>query len=599
MGAHFVTVSIGEPPQPQRLMVSLATEFTSFPCSGCVHCGDHHAGTYFNFTNSLVHSCRDSCAFKKSQCEDGSNQCVVTSAQTSDEDMEGAFRGFEVRDIAHLDIRKGSKIRTKSLAFNLDFICITEIRGITQDLPGDGLLSLSTAPSSFISQMHAKGKVQNRMFSLCFNHARPSQRDGTSLGNVHFGEINRELHSSPLVWALNTGRDTVGTENYVVSIKNVFLGIGGGGNPLLNAARGTMSIAPVGKIADSVIPPDEWMKEAAIQSNKPFTVLPKKYESAFHESFSKIAGASYDQNGIVLSKKELASMPTIFLQIEPHSHTQGAVLPNVPGLAGRLDATNPYDIILAVPAHHYFSYNEATGVATPTIQFSDKGSFLGANVLQGHELVFDLDNHRIGFAEISSCELANSTTAAKGRGMNDHQNPARSTNVTENKKTMGLSEPSRSGEGNGIHSELPERGYSSQAELESGKGYGRGRGIDTDPAASDGVATVGGLGSEPVEIPSGLPQTGEDTTLHVGPEAIADATQLHGVNSQQAFSVDWIHVIGFLLLLSSFGITFYATRDKTDGREGEFFTSSSIPLNPDLEGNAWSSPRRSSPGVST
>jgi hypothetical protein len=51
--------------------------------------------------------------------------------------------------------------------------------------------------------------------------------------------------------------------------------------------------------------------------------------------------------------------------------------------------------------------------------------------------------------------------------------------------------------------------------------------------------------------------------LHVGPEAIADATQLHGVNNQQAFSVDWIHAIGgFLLLLSSFGTNFYATREK-------------------------------------
>jgi hypothetical protein len=601
MGAHFVTLNIGEPAQPQRLMVSLSTAYTSFPCSGCVNCGSHHTGKYFNFTNSLIHTCPGECAFRKSACEDGSNQCIVSASQTAEEDIEGALRGFELRDIAQLNMTGASKSRKHRLKFNLDFVCTMEIRGITQDLPGDGLLSLSTASSSFISQMHAKGIVKSREFSLCFNHADDSQVDGTSLGTVNFGDINRDRHSSALVWALNRGKDNMGTDNYVVSINNIYMGVGGGSNPLLNAARGTMSIALVETVVDVSIPPNQWMTEAAIQTNKPFTVLPKTYESAFYESFSKLAGASYDQNGILMTKKVFDSMPTIFLQIEPHKRSQGAVTPNVPGLAGRLDALNPFDIILAIPAHNYLSYNTATRVATPTIQFSDKFSFLGANVLQGHELVFDLDNHRIGFAEISSCDGTTVLAKSKGRSINDNKKPAKNTTGSENENSIDLSKASRSGEGNGIFSELDERGYSKQAELEKwkGNGRGRGRGIDPTSASSENVTTVGGKGSQSVESTSGIPPASGGTTLHAGPGALDAATKLNGMNSKQAVSVDWFHVYGFLLLLSSFGITAYATRDKTDSRESASFKSSAAPLlDPDLEKNAWASQRRSIPGFS-
>lgn len=599
MGAHFVTINVGDPPQPQRLMVSLSTEYTSFPCSGCAHCGSHHTGKYFNFTNSFIHTCPGDCAFRKSACEDGSNQCIVLASQTADDDIEGALRGFEVRDIAQLNVTGDTKSRKRRLRFEMDFVCTMEIRGITQDLPGDGLLSLSTAPSSFVSQMHAKGKVKSRLFSLCFNHADDSQGDERSLGTVNFGDINRDRHSSALVWAMNSGKDNIGTDNYVVRINNIYLGVGGGSNPLLNAARGTMSIASVGQAVDSWIPPDQWMREAGIQTNKAFTVLPKKYESAFYESFSKLAGASYDQNGIRMTKKVLASMPTIFLQIEPHKRSQGAVTPNIPGLAGRLDALNPFDIILAVPAHHYLSYNTVTKVATPTIQFSDKVSFLGANVLQGHELVFDLDNHRIGFAEVSSCDGTTELAKSKGRSMNDHVSPAKNTTGSESAKSIELSKPSRSGDGNGIFSELVDRGHSKQAEIEKQKGHGRGRSIDPNSVPSENVTTVGGQGSQPAETTSGIPSASGGTTLHAGPGALDAATKLNGINSKEAFSVDWIHALGFLLLLSSFALTAYATRDKPDSQESSFFTSSTAPLlDKDLEKNAWASPRRLSPGLS-
>ena len=585
-GGHFVTLYVGAPAQPQRLMISLASEFTTFPCAGCMNCGDHHTGQFFDYSNSLVHTCPNDCAFQKSRCEDGTNQCLVVSSQVAEEDTEGGFRGFEVRDTAYLDTTGGRMIPTNHMGFIMDFVCQKQLRGMTQSTLGDGLLSLSMAPSSFISQLHARGKVSARKFALCFNEVGHYQDEGSSIGSVHFDEFDRSHHISTLVWALNTGRNTVGPENYAVRIKNVYLGIGGGSNPLVSASQGTMSIITVGKNLDYFVPPEEWLIDAAIQTNKPITQLPKNYEEAFHDAFLQLIGASYDPNGIAMTEKVLASMPTLFLQFEPHRRTQGHVPPDVPGFAGRLDEDNPYDIIFAVPAKKYFAYNHDTGIATPTIQFNDKISFLGANVLQGHELAFDLDNHRIGFVEVSGCE--ESLTLA-GNPPTGHSDGDRQGNVGADEhetETGNSTAGDDNGNGYGIQFEVP-----TGDELEElNGGNEKGRGFRGDNSTNETIV-VGGQGSQPEERPVGIPQAEGTRLFYAGPGAVAASEKLHMLNSHKAMSFDWFNVAGVLLLFASFGITVFGTRDKTTYRKDRKFKASDVPISyndADLEKNAWS-----------
>ena len=585
MGSHFVTVFVGKPAQPQRLKVSLASEFISFPCTGCLNCGDHHTGAYFNYTNSLVHTCPSDCAFKKSRCQDGSQQCIVASSQAAEEDTEGGFRGFEVSDTAYLDAAGNSLLPTNNKGFAMTFVCETQLRGMTQDCPGDGLLSLSMAPSSFISQLYAKGKVSARVFTLCFNDADHYQAD--DLGSVHFGSIERGHHTSSLFWALNTGKNTIGPKNYAVRIKNLHLGVGGGRNPLVGAAKGTMSIISIGTKDNALTPPEAWLSDTTIQTNKPITQLPRNYEEAFLAAFSKLVGASYDQNGIAMTKKRLESMPTLFLQLEPHKSGQGGVTHNIPGFAGRLDEENLFDIIIAVPAPHYFSYNEHTGIAIPTIRFSNKATFIGANILQGHDLTFDLDNDRIGFAEVTGCDRNPVPTTAGSKGEHGKHlgSGTKTTNVTSGSVRVGT------GGGHGLPVEI---GDAKESGRSSGR-HGKGRAISGDNASNQ---TIGGQGSQPSEISTGVPPANGHTTFHIGPQALKAATMLNGVNSQEAWSFDWFNLLGLLMFLGSFCITVFATRDKDNSRKDKKFKPSDTPLSyddPDLEKYAWGSKRRSHP----
>jgi len=555
LGNHFVTLYVGNPAQPQRLMISLASEFTSFPCKGCKNCGDQHTSPPFDFGTSLIHQCPNDCQFEKSRCEDGTNKCIVVSAQTGDEDTEGGFRGYEVRDTTYLDTTGERLLPTHRQGFIMDFVCQSSIRGMTQDSLSDGIISLSMAPSSFISQLYARGKVSARKFALCFSHVNHPQEDGSSIGSVHFGEFDRTHHESTLVWAMNVGKSSSGPGNYAVQIKNVYLGNGGGSNPLLSASQGTMSIIPIGKNIASFDPPEEWMRDAVIHTNKAITQLPKNYEEAFKVAFEQLVGVAYDPNGITMSEADLEALPTLFLQLQPHNNNQGGTRFDIPGFAGHLDQENHYDIILAIPAEHYFIYNHDTAVAAPTIQFSESISTIGAAALQGHELAFDLENNRIGFAEVSSCGESLSLVSPPTSAPTD-------TEGRQGGRTIG----------------------NQTGALET---------TDDGEARVNGTnATdiVVGAVSQPQEQTSGIPRADGSWTFHVGPGAVKASERLNEINSNTVMNMDYFHLIGFLVLMASFGITAFATRDKANDKKDVKFKDAEGPVLYDEDNkSAWKS----------
>jgi hypothetical protein len=105
---------------------------------------------------------------------------------------------------------------------------------------------------------------------------------------------------------------------------------------------------------------------------------------------------------------ELAQQPTILVQISGDETLNQGTLDrsatnSVVGLAGDLDSEHPLDFILALPPEHYYEYDPHRGGYIA--RFYDLGydSVLGANAIMGHDVYFDIDNSRIGWAE-SSCD---------------------------------------------------------------------------------------------------------------------------------------------------------------------------------------------------
>jgi hypothetical protein len=122
-----------------------------------------------------------------------------------------------------------------------------------------------------------------------------------------------------------------------------------------------------------------------------------------------LTGLSYDHGVKHFTKEELQQQPTIYFQLSGDETLNQEALDAsttgyVVGLAGDLDPDNPLDVIVAVPPEHYYEYDdEANGYVSRFYDGEGSGGVIGANSMMGHDVYFDVDNSRIGWAE-SDCD---------------------------------------------------------------------------------------------------------------------------------------------------------------------------------------------------
>lgn len=127
---------------------------------------------------------------------------------------------------------------------------------------------------------------------------------------------------------------------------------------------------------------------------------------AFNEVFKEMnGGRDHNNYEISLTHDELMALPTILFQLVSSEEVNvGMDAYKTPGLVGSLDPQHPFDVLLAFPPSHYMRYEPGTGMYASRF-YTEKlsGSILGANSIMGHDVLFDADNNRIGWAE-PDCE---------------------------------------------------------------------------------------------------------------------------------------------------------------------------------------------------
>jgi hypothetical protein len=71
-----------------------------------------------------------------------------------------------------------------------------------------------------------------------------------------------------------------------------------------------------------------------------------------------------------------------------------------------MDPASPFSVVVAMPAKHYMEKDPENGDKYRSRLFFDhpSGSVLASNFMRGHDVYFDVDEGRIGFAEIEICE---------------------------------------------------------------------------------------------------------------------------------------------------------------------------------------------------
>jgi hypothetical protein len=419
-GTHYIDLWCGSPPQRQTVIVDTGSGITAFPCGDCKNCGvpDYHTDKLFVET--------DSSSFSRSTCETGGNSCTSQRAKCKQDGTctismsyaEGSrWDAYESTDLCYVGgphdapllVDDGKKEdddidpqHASHLAFNLVFGCQTLVTGLFKTQLADGIMGMNKKNEAFWYQMFDAGKLgPDKQFALCFSRQPIAQRKGTEAGALTLGGVDPRLHLSDMVYTGNASGGRAGF--FSVQVRKVYLREGKYGESVKSTSHNQKDgIRDLGVSFDALN-----QGGIIVDSGTTDSYWNSKISTAFQKVFKEMSGRSYGHSALTLTTKELAQFPTILFQLVAGTADN---VDNPVGLAGALDSKHPKDVIIAFPPTHYMEYDADKGKWTARFYVTEsKGSVLGANAMMGHDVLFDVDKDRIGWAE-SNCDYTKLVT---------------------------------------------------------------------------------------------------------------------------------------------------------------------------------------------
>jgi len=418
-GTHYVDLWVGTPPQRQTVIVDTGSGVTAFPCEECNNCGEsYHTDSYFKESRSSTFD-KLTCG----ECMKGTCQSLTSTCHIGMSYQEGSsWSAYEVKDTAYLggyhhrplsmadlmnddDMAGINPQHGLSYSFDLDFGCQTHITGLFRTQLANGIMGMSNVFTSVWKQIHDQGIIDTPTFSLCFSRKPSASRDGSEAGTITLGGTYTNIHSTPLVYAQNIKKAGF----YAIKLRKMYLLEGGALSVSDPSVRNNKDLLHQLDVDESTLN----SHNVIVDSGTTDTYLNKAMMQPFHELWKELTGKEYSNSPLSLREDQILKLPTLLFQIYPSTNeptddnTDNDNLPhtnNGPNSAEDFDDNHPTDVLIAMPPIHYLEFDSDTEKYVPRIYLEETGgSVLGANFMQNHDVVFDIPNYRIGFAE-SSCD---------------------------------------------------------------------------------------------------------------------------------------------------------------------------------------------------
>jgi len=244
----------------------------------------------------------------------------------------------------------------------------------------------------FPLQMYKAGIIQHPNFSLCFKREMEHSKDGITAGILTLGGVDDRIRlKSDVVFAKRNVELMNHNGWYSLVVKRILLvneggGSGGNGGGNDGEPKWTAVISDDMHILNSG-------SGIIVDSGTTDTYLPSSLKKIFMSKFKEMTGISYSNLPRTMTKEQVMKYPTIIVQLQSDHNDSND------------DDDSTKDVLVSIPATHYMEYSPSDNKYTARVYLTENaGGVLGANAMMGHNVLFDVENERIGFAE-SDCEF--------------------------------------------------------------------------------------------------------------------------------------------------------------------------------------------------
>ena len=148
-------------------------------------------------------------------------------------------------------------------------------------------------------------------------------------------------------------------------------------------------------------------KGVIVDSGTTDTYLSSRLGAAFKATFKEMTGRTYTNTHWSLSEEAMLQLPTVVVQLRSKQSLNPDDAEGLVKNSGNgYEMGSQDDILVAMPPSHYMEYNANTKEYTPRLYFTESsGGVLGANFMQGHDVLFDWQENVLGFAR-SDCDYS-------------------------------------------------------------------------------------------------------------------------------------------------------------------------------------------------
>ncbi|RHY29252.1 hypothetical protein DYB32_005305 [Aphanomyces invadans] len=343
-GVHSVEAFFGG--QPRVLIVDTGSADTAFPCSDCHGCSDSHLNTFYRFTNTSTYvSCKDNAAWGLTACKSCTtdDKCVF-----AEQYVEGSgWEAFKVKDSCYFD-------ENRDVVADVVFGCMHSESGAFLNQEADGIMGMSRDPDALFVQFFDHGATKMKGFSQCIS---------STGGHMVLGGLDASVHNPGADMVFTPLRAT-GYSYWTVSME---------------------SLAVDGDIIDVPSTVYNQNRGCVFDSGTTFVYLPSAAADAFQAKWAAAVAAAgldaatfstYREGGeyVVRSPSVLLKFPTLSFKFAN-------------------------DAVMHLPPTQYMVSNGGT-TYTATVFFQDfaHATIIGASMLANHNVLYDMANHRVGFA---------------------------------------------------------------------------------------------------------------------------------------------------------------------------------------------------------